>query len=54
MDESDEMVRLLLSGAKMLGLHCPNCRLPLFQSHGRVLCVKCGAVKVVREGGERC
>lgn len=49
MDETDEMVRLLLSGVKMLGVHCPRCSLPLFDKGGAVLCVRCGRVRVVRE-----
>jgi len=52
MDETDEMVRLLLSGVKMLGLHCPRCGLMLFDREGSVFCVRCGEVRVVREGGD--
>ncbi|GBE19048.1 MAG TPA: hypothetical protein ENH13_00625 [Euryarchaeota archaeon] len=52
MDETDEMVRLLLSGVKMLGLHCPRCGLMLFDRGGSILCVRCGEVRVVREGGD--
>ncbi len=51
MDETDEMVRLLLSGVKMLGLHCPRCGLVLFDRGGSVICVRCGEVRVVREEG---
>lgn len=46
MDEMEEMVRLLLSRGKMLNLHCPKCNLPLFQTEGGVVCVKCGGVRI--------
>ncbi len=49
MDETEEMVRLLLARARMLGHHCPRCELPLFEKEGRVVCVKCGEVKVVKD-----
>lgn len=50
MDESEEMVRLLLGGARMLKHHCPSCNLPLFGKDGGVVCVRCGVVKVINEG----
>lgn len=50
MDETEEMVKLLLSRAKMLSFHCPRCKLPLFQRDKKVLCVRCGDVRVEEEG----
>lgn len=50
MDETEEMVKLLLSRAKMLSLHCPRCNLPLFQRDKKVVCVRCGEVRVEEEG----
>ncbi len=46
MNETEEMVRILLSRGKMLNRHCPKCNLPLFQTEGRVLCVRCGEVRI--------
>jgi len=53
MDVDEEMVKLLLSGSRMLSYHCPRCALPLFKREGRVVCVRCGEVRVVEssEGG---
>ncbi|WP_456475164.1 Sjogren's syndrome/scleroderma autoantigen 1 family protein [Candidatus Pyrohabitans sp.] len=45
-----KMVELLLGRATMLAYHCPSCSAPLFEKEGKVLCPKCGEVKVVREG----
>lgn len=52
MDESEEMVKLLLARAKMLGYHCPRCRLPLFEKDKKVVCVRCGEVRVEKEGAQ--
>jgi UPF0148 protein len=49
MDESEEMVKLLLAKAKMLSYHCPRCNLPLFEQGKKVVCVRCGGVRVERE-----
>ncbi len=49
MDETDEMVKLLLARARMLKYHCPRCSLPLFEKEGQVICVKCGEVRVEKE-----
>lgn len=49
MDETEEMVKMLLAKAKMLSYHCPRCNLPLFEQGKKVVCVKCGEVRVERE-----
>ena len=35
------IMRLMLSGAKMLDRHCPKCGSPLFEKDGRVFCPVC-------------
>ncbi len=52
MDETEEMVKLLLAKAKMLSYHCPRCNLPLFEQGKKVVCVRCGEVRVERVGGK--
>lgn len=37
----DIMAEYLLSGAKMLAEICPACNAPLFEVHGKKLCVVC-------------
>jgi UPF0148 protein len=49
MDETEEMVKLLLAKAKMLSYHCPRCSLPLFESNKKIVCVSCGEVRIERE-----
>jgi UPF0148 protein len=49
MNETDEMVKLLLTKAKMLSYHCPRCKLPLFEKDKKVVCVKCGEIIVEKE-----
>jgi uncharacterized Zn finger protein (UPF0148 family) len=51
MDETEEMIKLLLTKSKMLKHHCPRCSLPLFERDKKVICVRCGEVKVKTEGG---
>lgn len=42
---SDEAIsraaEILLKGAKMLSLHCPECKMPLFEKDSKVFCVSC-------------
>jgi UPF0148 protein len=52
MDETEEMVKMLLAKAKMLSYHCPRCNLPLFEQGKKVVCVRCGEVKVERVDGK--
>jgi uncharacterized Zn finger protein (UPF0148 family) len=49
MDVNEEMIRLLFAKAKMLGYHCPVCKLPLFEKDKKIVCVRCGEVRVERE-----
>jgi UPF0148 protein len=44
-----EMTELLLSKATMLQYHCGDCKSPLFEKDGRVICPKCGPVRVMEE-----
>ncbi len=37
-----KMTELLLSRATMLKYHCPDCKLPLFEKDGKIICVNCG------------
>lgn len=37
-----KVTEMLLSGGKMLGYHCGNCRWPLFEFKGKVVCAVCG------------
>jgi uncharacterized Zn finger protein (UPF0148 family) len=53
MDENEKMVKLLLSRGKMLSHHCPKCSLPLFEKDKKVLCVRCGEVRVEKEGTKK-
>jgi uncharacterized Zn finger protein (UPF0148 family) len=52
MDETDEMIKLLLTKSKMLKHHCPRCSLPLFERDKKVICVRCGEVRVKIEGNK--
>ncbi|MEW6592502.1 MAG: Sjogren's syndrome/scleroderma autoantigen 1 family protein [Candidatus Hadarchaeota archaeon] len=38
-----KITEMLLSGGKMLGVHCGKCMSPLFDVRGRVLCPVCKA-----------
>jgi UPF0148 protein len=38
----NKAVEALFSGAKMLPLHCAECRGPLFEKEGKVFCPACG------------
>ncbi len=44
-----KMTELLLSKATMLKYHCPDCKLPLFEKDGKVICVNCGEFIVSEE-----
>ena len=46
MDEDliKKMANLLLSRAKMLEIHCPTCKIPLFEKDGNVFCPSCNYV----------
>ncbi|MEO2240671.1 MAG: autoantigen p27 domain-containing protein [Euryarchaeota archaeon] len=48
----NRMAEKLLAGYKMLGIHCPDCRAPLFQhpKTKRVVCPVCGAKFEVVKG----
>ncbi len=37
----DNMAKLLLAGGKMLGYHCKECKVPLFDLNGEVICPSC-------------
>ncbi|MFQ6051929.1 MAG: Sjogren's syndrome/scleroderma autoantigen 1 family protein [Candidatus Hydrothermarchaeota archaeon] len=37
----DNMAKLLLAGGKMLGYHCKDCKVPLFDLNGEVICPSC-------------
>jgi uncharacterized Zn finger protein (UPF0148 family) len=41
-DKVAKMAEALLSGGKMLSLHCAKCRGPLFEKDGKITCVVCG------------
>ncbi len=43
----DKAVEALFSGARMLSIHCAECRGPLFEKDGKVFCPTCGV-----RGGE--
>jgi UPF0148 protein len=38
----DRAVEALFSGARMLSVHCAECKGPLFEKEGRVFCPVCG------------
>lgn len=40
-DKVTKMAEALLSGGKMLSLHCAKCRGPLFEKDGKITCVVC-------------
>ncbi len=44
-----DMTELLLSKARMLPYHCNNCKSPLFEKDGKVVCPVCGEMKLERE-----
>ncbi|MEM2866811.1 MAG: Sjogren's syndrome/scleroderma autoantigen 1 family protein [Candidatus Hadarchaeales archaeon] len=48
----DRAVEALFSGARMLSIHCAECRGPLFEKEGRVFCPTCGERKVGKEAPE--
>jgi UPF0148 protein len=48
-EKIDRAVEALFSGARMLSLHCAECRGPLFEKEGRVFCPVCGE----KGGGEK-
>ncbi len=37
-----KIAEMLLSGGKMLSLHCAKCQSPLFEYEDRVVCPSCG------------
>lgn len=37
-----KIAEMLLSGGKMLSLHCAKCKSPLFEYEGKVVCPICG------------
>ncbi len=39
-----KMANLLLSKAKMLEIHCPTCKIPLFEKDGKIFCPSCNYV----------
>ena len=39
------MVELLLSRATMLQYHCAECKSPLFEKEGKIICPVCGEFK---------
>ncbi|MCJ7720221.1 MAG: hypothetical protein MUO36_02015 [Candidatus Hadarchaeum sp.] len=41
-DKVTKMAEALLSGGKMLSLHCAKCRGPLFEKDGKITCAVCG------------
>ena len=41
-DKIAKMTEALLSGGKMLSLHCAKCRGPLFEKDGKITCAVCG------------
>ena len=41
-DNIAKMAEALLSGGKMLPLHCAKCRGPLFEKDGKITCAVCG------------
>jgi UPF0148 protein len=41
-DKIAKMTAALLSGGKMLSLHCAKCRGPLFEKDGKITCAVCG------------
>ena len=46
-----EAVELLFKGAKMLAYHCPECKMPLFQHEGKIICPVCKKeVEIIGEG----
>ncbi len=44
-----KMTELLLSRATMLKYHCPDCKLPLFEKDGKIICVNCGEFMLSEE-----
>jgi uncharacterized Zn finger protein (UPF0148 family) len=50
-DKIAKMAEALLSGGKMLSLHCAKCMGPLFEIDGKVTCAVCGE-KVVETKAE--
>lgn len=45
----DRAVEALFSGARMLPIHCAECKGPLFEKEGRVFCPTCGEKKERRK-----
>ena len=41
-DKIAKMAEALLSGGKMLPLHCAKCKGPLFEKDGKITCAVCG------------
>ncbi len=39
------MENLLLTKAKMLQYHCPECLSPLFEKEDKIICPKCGVLR---------
>ncbi len=37
-----KITEMLLAGGKMLGVHCGNCKSPLFEFQGKIKCPICG------------
>jgi len=44
---------MLLTGGKMLAIHCAACRSPLFEYEGKVVCPVCGERKIKAPKPER-
>ena len=50
-DKIAKMTEALLSGGKMLSLHCAKCKGPLFEKDGKITCAVCG-IKVTEAKAE--
>jgi UPF0148 protein len=48
-----EMAGLLLSRATMLQYHCAECKSPLFEREGKIICPVCGEFKYEKEKEEK-
>lgn len=46
-----EAVELLYKGAKMLAYHCDECRMPLFQYEGKIMCPSCKKLFKINDNG---
>ncbi len=45
----EKMAGILLGGGKMLSIHCPECKSPLFEKDDKVICSVCNREVIIKK-----